>query len=79
MIVSSDFIKKHHCVTKMGHCKHLKILTIKDIDGVYRSFYNCVSEEELCCGCCRDMESKKSFVKLKKFLRECNDSGDKTA
>ena len=56
MIISQEEIKKHRCVTKTMRCRHLKILTIKDIEGVYRSFYNCVSEEELACGCCREME-----------------------
>ena len=59
MIVSTDEIKKCGCLTKTHKCKWLKIRKIKDITGKYRSFYNCVSEERMCCGCCKVMEKIK--------------------
>lgn len=59
MIMSTDEIAKYGCLTKTCRCKWLKILKIKDITGEYRSFHNCVSEERLCCGCCKTMEKIK--------------------
>ena len=55
-IISVDYIKKRGCLTRTHRCKFLKILKIKDINGKYRAFHNCVSEEELCCGCCKEMQ-----------------------
>ena len=52
-IVTDDFIQKHGCKTSKLICKHLKIISIKDLDGEYRRFYHCV------CSCCRIMERRK--------------------
>ena len=59
-IVSKDYMKKHKCKTKTHKCKYLKLIHIKDIEGKYRTFYQCTSEEELACGCCRKMEEIKN-------------------
>jgi hypothetical protein len=56
MIIGMDEMKKYGCLLKTKKCDMLKILKIKDIDGEYRAFYNCVSEERLCCGCCKRMK-----------------------
>jgi len=50
-IMSDETIKKYGCLTKTHKCKYLKEVALKDMDGVYRWFYQCVSEEELACGC----------------------------
>ena len=55
-LISTDEMKEYKCLTKTHKCKYLKIIKIKDIDNIYRTFHNCVSEEEICCGCCREME-----------------------
>ena len=58
-ILSNDYIKKHGCKTKTHKCKYLKLITLKDVKNKYRTFYCCVSENELYCGCCKDMEEIK--------------------
>ena len=55
-VMSEESIKTYGCITKTAKCKYLKVITVKDIQGIYRSFYTCVSEEKLCCSCCKDME-----------------------
>lgn len=69
MIVSTDEIRKHGCLTKAKKCMMLKILKIQDINGDYQSFYSCVSEEKLCCGCCKAMEKIPPEWKKTKYWR----------
>jgi len=63
--MSDETIKKYGCLTKTHKCKYLKEVALKDMDGVYRWFYQCVSEdlylhhEKLACGCCKEMEEIK--------------------
>jgi len=57
--MSDETIEKYGCLTKTHKCKYLKEIALKDMDGVYRWFYQCVSEEELACGCCKEMEEIK--------------------
>ena len=58
-LMSKDAIKKYGCLTKTHKCKYLKLIQIKDIENKYRTFYHCISEEELACGCCKEMEEIK--------------------
>lgn len=62
VIADLAFIEKSKCIDNIFKCAHLKIReAYSPLSGIVY-IYACTSEDDTCCGCCRDM------VILEKYL-----------